>query len=297
MRTGIMLCYPFEEARFLKWNSPAVIQPKLDGDRCRAIIDSAGKAILLSSEENEIRSVPHIINKLESLNLHDAEFDGELYVHGAPHSDIHGIVSREVNLHPDHDLMEYHIFDMVTDRPQYERLDDVKKIFTGVNVPRFHNPIQIVKSAVVTSLDNIMEWMDLYAHEGYEGFVLRHIDAAYVRKRSTSMMKFKPRKEDYYKIVDFAEEISITGAPKNALGALICQGDDGTRFNVGSGSLLTRDMRVHLWKHREMLSGLFAHVKYQHITTANKVPRFPVIVDLAQDDEHGSLRSIFEQRG
>ena len=38
-RTGIMLCYPFEEKRLNKWNPPYIIQPKLDGERCRAVYD------------------------------------------------------------------------------------------------------------------------------------------------------------------------------------------------------------------------------------------------------------------
>jgi hypothetical protein len=57
MRTGIMLCYPFEEKRLNKWGNKFLLQPKLDGDRCRAIFDEYGKVKLLSSEENEFNSV------------------------------------------------------------------------------------------------------------------------------------------------------------------------------------------------------------------------------------------------
>jgi hypothetical protein len=50
-RSGIQLCYPFEEARLKRWNVNTVVaQPKLDGDRCRAIIDSMGMPTLYSSE-------------------------------------------------------------------------------------------------------------------------------------------------------------------------------------------------------------------------------------------------------
>lgn len=288
MRSGIMLCYPFEIARFNKWKSKALIQPKLDGDRCRAIIDEAGKCTLYTSECNEIRSVPHINNKLESLNMHDAEFDGELYVHGAPHSDIHGIVSRTVDMHPNSDLMEFHIFDMVTTKPQYERIADVKNIFSVPAVPRHRSPINIVDTRLVETEEDIMEWMDIYNSMGYEGFVLRQIDAMYVRKRSTSLMKFKPRKDDWYTIVGYKEEIDKCGNPKNALGALTCVSNiSHTTFDVGSGSLLTRDARQELWKNKETLPGKIAHVMYQHITSANQVPRFPVIVDIKDASDFG----------
>ena len=57
-RKGIMLCYPFEEKRLNKWAPPYLVQPKLDGERMRAILDTEGKCTLLSSEENEIISSP-----------------------------------------------------------------------------------------------------------------------------------------------------------------------------------------------------------------------------------------------
>ena len=278
-RSGIMLCQPFEEKRLKKWKPPYIIQPKLDGDRCRAIIDSAGKCTLLSSEENTIASVPHIVSAIESLHLHSIELDGELYIHGAPHSDIHGIVSRSENLHPHSDLMEYHVFDLVNHLPQISRTNLLLDTIPFRQTGRMYLALQIVPSRIVSTLDEIMAVQEEFAKEGYEGFVLRDIEAPYVRKRSTSMMKFKPRKEDIYEIVGWQEEVSVEGVAKNSLGSLLCTGDDGTRFNVGSGSLLTRDARQELWDKRDLLVGRYARVKYQHLTHARGVPRFPVVVD------------------
>ena len=65
MRTGIMLCYPFETKRLEKWGNKFLIQPKLDGDRCRAIFSEYGAVTLYSSEGNIINSVPHIQAQLE----------------------------------------------------------------------------------------------------------------------------------------------------------------------------------------------------------------------------------------
>lgn len=277
-RAGIMLCYPFEEKRLKKWRPPYIIQPKLDGDRCRAIIDDKGIVLMLSSEMNEYVSVPHIANELWKMNLRNVELDGELYIHGAPHSEIHSIVSREKNIHPDYKLVEFHVFDIVNAHlPQVER---TRQLIDLIPSKRNFSPIQIVPSRIVSTLDEIMAVQEEYARLGYEGFVLREAEAPYVRKRSTNMMKFKPRKEDLYEIVGTQEEISILGAPKNALGALICRGDDGTLFNVGSGSLLTREARETLWQERETLVGKWARVKYQHLTHAAGVPRFPVVVEV-----------------
>jgi ATP-dependent DNA ligase len=275
-----MLCYPFEEKRLKKWKPPYIIQPKLDGDRCRAIIDDSGQVTLLTSEENIVRSVPHIVEAIESLHLHSIELDGELYIHGAPHSDIHGIVSRSENLHPNSDLMEYHVFDIVNHLPQINRTNLLLDTIPFRQTGRTYSVLQIVPSRVVSTLDEIMSVQEEFAKEGYEGFVIRNIEAPYVRKRSTGMMKFKPRKEDIYEIVGFQEEISKEGVLKNSLGALLCKGDDRAMFSVGSGSLLTQEARSVLWKEKENLIGKYARVKYQHLTHARGVPRFPVIVEI-----------------
>ncbi len=276
MRKGIMLCYPFEEARFKKWGSEGIIQPKLDGDRCRAIIDSEGCATLLSSEENIIVSVPHINSALEALHLRNVELDGELYSHGIPHEDIHSIVSREVNIHPDFEIMEYHVFDIVNSKCQVERTLELRELDIESSY------VKKVGANVVYSFDEVMSNYDNYISNGYEGFVLRHMDGLYQRKRYTGMMKFKPKKEDAYIIVGYQQEVDQYGNPKESLGALICQGDDMTRFNVGTGPALTRDERIKLWTIRDSLPGRIATVKYQHITTAGKVPRFPVLLNITR---------------
>lgn len=279
-RQGIMLCYPFEPKRLTKWGSLYILQPKLDGDRCRAIIDSDGRATLLSSEENVIVSVPHINSALENLHLHDVELDGELYVHGTPHEDIHSIVSREVNIHDYYKMMEYHIFDKVSNQEQVFRILDVKQMFEDLKPAPC---LQRVKSYKVETFEDIMRKYDEILKDGYEGFVIRNPSVGYVRKRSVNMMKFKPKKEDSYLIIGYQEEIDQYSSPKGTLGALICQGDDNTRFNVGSGSLLTRDNRVKLWQERETLIGCYANIQYQHLTSTGKVPRFPVIVSITNN--------------
>jgi ATP-dependent DNA ligase len=279
-RRGIMLCYPFEERRLKKWKAPYIIQPKLDGDRCRGCIASNGNATLLSSEENVITSVPHINAALRDLHLHNVEFDGELYIPGAPHEAIHGIVSREVNISNDHQLMEFHIFDTINNKSQVERtrdlLDTIPYRKTGITF----GPLQIVRSIFVETIDEIMKAQEGFAKAGYEGFVIRDAYAPYVRKRSTQMMKFKPRKEDFYEIIGWQEEMAINGTLKGSLGSLLCKGGDGTLFSVGSGSLLTEANRHELWQQRDLLIGKYAHVKYQHLTHARGVPRFPVVVEI-----------------
>lgn len=272
-RKGIMLCYPFEERRLEKWPA-AIVQPKLDGDRCRAIFDGSGNVTLLSSEENEITSVPHINKALERLGLRHAELDGELYTHGMLHQDIRSIVGRTQNLSAHYGEIQYHVFDCVDQDFQLGRLQRVK------NLLREAGPeIVTVASFVAHGVADVMRYLDEFATAGYEGIIVRHPFGQYTRKRSTQIMKFKPRKSDFYTIIGSSQEVSIEGVPKESLGALICRDDMGTSFSVGSGPALTREARITLWAERDALPGKLAHVKYQHLTK-DGVPRFPVLVEI-----------------
>ena len=286
-RRGVMLAMPFEERRLEKWPVPWLVQPKLDGDRCRAIFDSEGCLTLLTSEENLITSVPHIFDALQDMGLRDIELDGELYCHGTPHQEIHGVVGRTVNIHNDFESIQFHIFDYVSDKPQVKRLVELQD-----NIKE-SSCIKIVPTEAAVKLEDIMKHLDTFTKLGYEGIIVRHIAYPYVRKRSTGMMKFKPRRSDYYQVTGYEEEISIHGEPKGSLGALWLSDQSGERFKVGSGSLLTRENRIQLWREKDKLVGRFAHIYYQHLTE-RKVPRFPVLVELLDSGQLGTMNPLFK---
>jgi ATP-dependent DNA ligase len=215
-RAGIMLCYPFEEKRLEKWAPPYIVQPKLDGERCRAVYDEDLGWQLVSSELNIFNSVPHINQALELSSLpHDIELDGELYVHGLPFESVHSIVGRTVNLHSRYQDMEYHIFDIVDPSlPQWERF----KVLMAL--PEMRPGLRKVPMRTAEDLEGILKAYDEFIELEYEGIIVRHIDAPYIRRRSTFVMKFKPKKEDYYEIVGFKQMVDKDGNPKEMLGAL-----------------------------------------------------------------------------
>jgi ATP-dependent DNA ligase len=237
-------------------------------------MNSNGFYTLLSSEEKEIVSVPHINSALDRLENKPPELDGELYCHGMPFEEIVSRTSRSVNYHQDAYEISYHIFDLVEMiYPQVVRLAHLKKLDETMNSPLIMVPLELCNN-----LDDVLRAYDTFVSQGYEGIVVRHFGAPYIRQRSTMMMKFKPKKDDYYKIIGYKEEVSISGEPKGRLGALECTSDNSEHFTVGSG--LTDYQRTKLWESREVLSGKLAHVKYQHITTGKGVPRFPVFIEI-----------------
>jgi len=277
---NIMKCYPFEEKRLSKWNPPYIVQPKYDGVRCRAIplqtSLEGNQCLLLSSEENIIHSVPHI-NEIIRLSELKVELDGELYCHGMSFEEITSITSRTVNLHPNYNAIQFHIFDIVQEKmPQMQRtlmLENLRNLSPWLVVSPFY---------LCENLEDVMRTFDKIIEDGYEGIIVRHNMAPYERKRSTWVMKFKPKKEDEYEIVGVQEECDKEGNPKDRLGALACNSGDGHVFKVGTG--FSEEDRQNLWNSKQLIIGQKAKVKYQHITSGNKVPRFPVFVEVVAND-------------
>jgi len=277
-----MLAYPFEEKRLDRWVPPYIVQPKLDGERCRATPISTPKSpshfMLLSSEENPFFSAPHIIEALDELRdiVGKVELDGELYSHYLHQEGgielIHSIASRTVNLHPRYKELEYHIFDIA-----HENSIQASRLMRLVELEKYLKPpLRIVPYQIANNLDEVMRIYDKYIEEGYEGIIVRNVKAPYIRKRSIYMMKFKPKKTDIYKCIGWKEEKDIEGNPKGRLGSLILTSDEGSVFSVGSG--LRDEDREELWETRDELLDRNVLVKYQHITSGNRVPRFPIFV-------------------
>ncbi len=271
---NIMKASPFEEKRLLKWEPPFIIQPKYDGFRCRAVPLDNGEYMLLSSEENVFFSVPHINEACKQLPRQ--EWDGELYRHNLPFEGISSRVSRTVNLHPDYKDIQFHIFDYISNEPQAARLKFLGD--TDMQGPLIRTPYWIA-----VDLKGVMEIYEHILAQQYEGIIVRHYAAPYERKRSTYVMKFKPKQEDIYAITGYSEEVSVEGNPKGVLGSLVCDSGDGTTFAVGTG--FSNDVRGALWEVRDSLIGKFAQVQYQHITAGKQVPRFPVFVEIVNDEE------------
>lgn len=270
-RSGIMLCYPFEEKRLATWVAPYIIQPKLDGVRCRALIQN-NQCILVSSENHIIESVAHINKALvERFPNSTIELDGELYCHGMDFQSIISRTSRSKNIHKESEKIEYHIFDVIVQGTQVYRSEILNKMLDN-------DYIKVVHSELVKDIGEIMKFYSRVVDEGYEGFVIRDAHSEYTRKRSTSIMKFKPHQKDNYTIVGMQEEVSILGYPKGTLGAFICTSNEGTLFNVGTG--LTAGQREEYWKIRDELVGKKLKVKYQALTAGNKIPRFPVALEV-----------------
>jgi DNA ligase-1 len=99
---------------------------------------------------------------------------------------------------------------------------------------------------------------------GYEGIMIKDIDAKYVCKRHVAWLKQKPFIEVSLEITDVEEG---TGKNEGRLGALVCSGvDDGKTIVVNVGSGFTDDQRIEFWGDRDSLPGQIVEVRADAIT-------------------------------
>ena len=293
-RKGIMLARVFDRDKFEQWPKPVFVQPKLEGERCRALLNQgAGEwednVIQLSSTELELIGTPHIARELSRLanavpiwntNLIKRELDGELYKHKLTFQQIHSRASRKVNIHPKHKELEYHVFDF----PRFEALQSIRvtqmeslyKVILELELKY----IKIVPTYTVDDYTGMLFHLKMFREQGYEGIIIRHPENIYERKKSVMIMKLKPTEKDKYKIVGFTEEISKDGIAKGTLGAFVVVDKDNSSFKVGTGRILTKHNRQALWLRKNELMGKILVVNYSHLTDDKHIPYTPVALEI-----------------
>jgi ATP-dependent DNA ligase len=279
---NVMLAYTSSEKRLRRWNSDQVIvQPKINGLRCHAIRQTGGRFRLFSREDNEFTQLPLINAALENMafdNVRPLHFDGELYVHGMSLQDIRTICKRTTTQHPDHDVMEFHIFDRIPfyvepSKSQTSRLLSLNQLLCWPH-KQDRQRIHIVPF-YQQNLDEVDSLLAQHLSEGYEGIMLRNPNALYEFRRSNNLLKLKPRQIGAFTILYANEAIDIYGMPKDTLGSLTLRLVDQRTFHCGAGQL-THPQRQFLWDHRDQLPGKTAHIHYQELSDAG-IPQQPIL--------------------
>lgn len=118
---------------------------------------------------------------------------------------------------------------------------------------------------------------------GFEGIMIKNMDAPYLCKRSTDWMKWKP-------VIDF--DLTVIGIEEGTgknigrMGALVCEGvDDGKHITVNVGSGYTDEERQSYWDDKSSVIGRTAVVMADAITQNQdgsyslRFPRFKTFRD------------------
>jgi DNA ligase-1 len=99
---------------------------------------------------------------------------------------------------------------------------------------------------------------------GFEGIMIKNMDAPYLCKRSTDWMKWKPTITVDLEVVGVEEG---TGRNAGRLGALVCTGqDDGKDISVNVGSGFSDADRDDYWINRNLVIGRTAEILCDVIT-------------------------------
>lgn len=269
-----MLAHKFaDQAHKIKY--PAYVQPKLDGIRCIAIL-ADGEVTLWSRTRKRITGVPHIARKLEQMLVghDDMILDGELYNHDYK-SNFEKIVSfvRQETPADGHEVVQYHVYDMVTTVGFQDRYAFLGDFFSSKK--EYQDPVRLVETIRVSAEDEIMDYFDAFRKQGYEGAMVRNAESKYVNKRSYDLQKVKEFDDAEFEIFGVEEG---RGKLQGHAGAFQCRTADGKLFLAkmsGELSNLKRYFDDHtLWAGKKLT------VKYQGLTGANGVPRFPIGVSI-----------------
>ena len=297
-RSGIMLAHKLTDTKWAKLTKPAIVQPKYNGNRCRVIFNGDGDPTLLSSSEAEITSVNHLKPQLKALNLYNMELDGELYKHGLPHQEINQIVRRTNTVHANRGVIEYHLFDAPADQlKQFERIHVLNAVQERAR-ERHTTHIKFAPYFYVNDMKEVLAKFSEFVNYGYEGIILRDLNAYYVRKKCNTMLKFKPDKSESYPIIGFIEGITkvceecyntssrcgcedtkIIDLPAGILGAVSCITKTGKKFNLGGGPFLTKENRIKFWTNPEVLVGKTAVAKFYE-KSVDGAPKSGVLIDV-----------------
>jgi DNA ligase-1 len=259
-----------------KMSGKKQIEIKLDGVRVITII-RGNKVEMFSRNGKQFHNFGHIIAEIESVLVskpapYDLVLDGE--VMSADFQDLMKQLHRKDGKQSTDAVL--HLFDMIPldkfkegtwDKPQSTR-----SLYTSHWVR--DNTEQL---AHVQALD--WEDVDLDTSEGqerfvqlnkaavdggYEGVMIKDIDAPYECKRTHSWLKAKPFIEVTLEVIEVEEG---TGRNKGKLGAVVCSGvDDGKDIRVNVGSGFTDDNRSVFWSSRNDLIGQLVEVRADAVT-------------------------------
>ena len=252
------------------------IEIKLDGVRVLTII-RGNKVEMFSRNGKQFHNFGHIISEIEEVIAqkpapYDLVLDGE--VMSANFQDLMKQVHRKDGKQSDDAVL--HLFDMcpladfqkgIWDKPQSFRSQAVKAwVEQNASILKHVQALEWEEVDLSTTEGN-KRFVDLNKAAidgGYEGVMIKDIDAPYECKRTHAWLKAKPFIEVSLEVKDVEEG---TGRNEGKLGALVCEGiDDGRSIKVNVGSGFTDSDRDSFWNARSSIPGNIVEVRADAIT-------------------------------
>jgi DNA ligase-1 len=265
-----------------------LIEVKLDGVRVITIVYPDGTVDQFSRNGKELVNFPHVKAQIAKHAVFFREpmvLDGEIM--SANFQDLMKQVHRKSDVQSTDAVLN--LFDILplaefqagtSTLIQHQRSSQLRAWYLPV---ADHMPNVTVVGQELVDLDTHQgsaRFTEINADAvagGYEGIMLKDVDAVYECRRSAAWLKLKPFIEVSLTVVGVEEGTAGT-KNENNLGALICEGEDDGKFirvNVGGG--YSDELRRELWDNKDTLVGQIVEVRADAATKS-------------QDGEAWSLR-------
>lgn len=256
---------------------PCFAQPKLDGVRLLAKVNSSTDISFISRTGKDITTLNHIdlelkkiINKLPKQNF-PFYIDGELFTFDLPFEEISGLFRK---IEKDEKILKlhFHIFDIFKDNvsifsDRLVTINQFKSIIIKLKTIKF---LVMVDTIECNSKEDVSEIHGKYMVNQYEGLILRNKCGVYKSNyRSKDLQKYKEF---------FDDEFEITGAQSGVgleqdCAIFTCKNKAGQEFAVRPRG--SRVLRKEYLKNINDLIGKQLTVRYQNLSESGIV-RFGV---------------------
>lgn len=252
-----------------------LIEVKLDGVRVVTVVHPDGRVDQFSRNGKELVNFGHIKTQFHAIAEHLPEamvFDGE--VMSSSFQDLMRQVHRKSDVSANDAVL--HLFDALPlsafeqgryASPQYER-SAFLKVFYERHQRELANVRVLGQELVDLDTDKGQARFREINREaiagGYEGVMIKDVDAVYECKRTASWLKLKPFIEVSLTVVDVE---AGTGKNQGRLGALVCEGiDDGRQIRVNVGSGYSDSLRDTIWTNLDRVRGQVVEIRADAVT-------------------------------
>lgn len=319
-RQGLQLCNVYNPAKPPKW-AQVILEPKLDGYRCIARVESGTATLWTSTQLPYGPNVRYLVEQLETAAKRypacdNLVLDGEITHRTLPFKVMGGIL-RLTTPDPRAEGMLYTVWDVLSieefDAKTSDTLD-VRKIDLRAKTAFYADlePCRIFQADhMVGTWADVESCARTYVGAGFEGIVLK--DGAglycYGGKAGTNWLKWKPKFDGNTVDTMLEGDFRIIGATegrgkdKGRLGAIKIKGyllpdgniqpdppDEGDVVDVngaaGTGQALSAAGRTEMWAWHQAgtLVGRCVEVRYGEISPERTL-RFPVFYRLREDKD------------
>jgi DNA ligase-1 len=247
-----------------------LLEPKLDGVRVITVVNFQTRTVTQYSRNGKVlENFGHITSAIET-HIDDFEnnwvLDGEMVSHSF--QDLMKQVHRKDNVQSTDarlmlfDMLPLHEFlagrSTMGQRRRTNLLKTFKPIFDKIGNIDIISQIEVDLGEMVGEIQ-FKQFNKDAIEAGFEGIMIKDINAPYECKRTTSWLKMKPFIEVSLTVTAVEEG---TGKNEGSLGAIICEGeDDGKNIRVNVGSGFTDQQRAEFWAGKSDLVGQVVEVR------------------------------------